>query len=123
VDIKELSVSCKGQRRQVNFNHADGCPHTTIFFREMLRVTLVDGSVYAFDISSAQYGHYEPVIPWDQYMEQRVTGINVTNDFGDQKRVLDTSFKASDNTMQAAVSLTHSAAVKRHDDSIDALAA
>jgi hypothetical protein len=40
---------------------------------EVLKVTLKDGGEqYALDLAGAQYGYYEPAIPWEEYVEARV---------------------------------------------------
>lgn len=46
--------------------HSDDYPHV------VLLVTLRCGKPYALDFSSAQHGHYEPIMPWDLYVNTRV---------------------------------------------------
>lgn len=41
----------------------------------IIQVTLSNGDAYAIDISSAQYGCYEPVTPWRLYVKSRVKSI------------------------------------------------
>jgi hypothetical protein len=40
---------------------------------EVLRVALKHGGeVYALDIASAQYGYYNPIVVWDEFVDTRV---------------------------------------------------
>jgi hypothetical protein len=87
-------------------------PPPPYFLHEVLLVRLIDSSTFIFGIAGAQHGHYEPVIPWNKYMRERVVSINEINSFGDQEQVLEENFKASNNTIQAATRLTHGQAVK-----------
>jgi len=48
-------------------------PHGEI--HEILRVTLLSGEIFAVDISGAQYGYYDSVIPWAEYEQRRVSQI------------------------------------------------
>ena len=51
----------------------------------IIQVTLKSGECYALDFSSAQYGYYAPVIPWDSYVESRVGSFLNFWDFGDRQ--------------------------------------
>lgn len=35
------------------------------------KVTLKDGLSYSLDLTGAQYGHFNPVIPWGEYTQTR----------------------------------------------------
>jgi len=49
---------------------------------EIIHVTLKhNAEQYALDISSAQYGYYEPVVPWREYMAERVRSISPPDEF------------------------------------------
>lgn len=52
------------------------------YFHQLLRVTLLNGEKYAFDISGAQYGYHESVVPWQQYIDLQVKEIIGTDTFG-----------------------------------------
>lgn len=43
-----------------------------IFEHEVIKITLHSGETYALDLSSAQYGYFEPIVPWDSYVASRV---------------------------------------------------
>lgn len=45
----------------------------------IIQVTLKNGESYAIDITGAQYGHYDAVIPWDLYVKSRVDRIEKMN--------------------------------------------
>ncbi len=62
--------------------HAVGTHHAVI------RVTLRSGKSYALDITGAHYGHYEPVVPWDSYMDLRVQQIAHSSKFGGWQSLL-----------------------------------
>ena len=45
----------------------------TDFEHEFLKVRLMDGGEeFALDLSSAQYGYFEPVVPWREYLQTHV---------------------------------------------------
>ncbi|CZT08053.1 uncharacterized protein RAG0_13279 [Rhynchosporium agropyri] len=51
-------------------------------WHEFYRITLRDGittHVYALDLSSAQYGYYEPLVSFETYMVERVEEIRETS--------------------------------------------
>lgn len=50
---------------------------------ELFRVTTRNGEMYALDLTSAQYGYYEPIVPWDFYRSQRVAQVVKILSFGD----------------------------------------
>lgn len=41
------------------------------------------GGTYSLDLTSAQYGYYLSVTPWAQYLNNRVSSINSSNNFGE----------------------------------------
>ena len=41
----------------------------------IVQLTLKNSDIYAIDITGAQYGYYDPVIPWDLYVASRVESI------------------------------------------------
>jgi hypothetical protein len=44
-------------------------------FHNILKVTLRSGEEYAVDLACAQYGHFDPVTPWDEFEEKRILDI------------------------------------------------
>lgn len=48
----------------------------------VLLLTLKNGEKYAIDVSGAQYGWKETVVPWDAYKDSRVRNITERVDFG-----------------------------------------
>ena len=40
----------------------------------ILRITLRTAEQYAFDLSGAQHGYWEPVVPWATYLQSRTIG-------------------------------------------------
>lgn len=53
---------------------------------ELFRITTNNGEMYAFDLTSAQYGYHEPMVPWELYDNLRVGTINKVRSFGDTKK-------------------------------------
>ena len=49
---------------------------------QLLQIKLKSGEVYAFDISAAQHGYHDSVIPWDRYLEARVKTLEKSQRFG-----------------------------------------
>lgn len=76
-------MKAKNKRRQLikidvlGTENCDDCRHV------VLSVTFRCGKRYALDISGAQYGYYEPVIPWDLYVNTRVGSILEFFEFGE----------------------------------------
>ena len=53
----------------------------------MLRVVLKESKkAYAIDVTSAQYGYYNPVIPWEEFAKTRVAGYNNLSFTKEEKR-------------------------------------
>ena len=50
----------------------DGTRDLNYYHHELYRLTTDTGEEYAFDLSGAQHGHYEPIVPWDSYEKLRV---------------------------------------------------
>ncbi|KAH7386503.1 hypothetical protein BKA64DRAFT_711727 [Cadophora sp. MPI-SDFR-AT-0126] len=48
----------------------------TDFEHEFLKIKLVNGGEeYGLDLSSAQFGYYEPIVPWRQYLQTRISKL------------------------------------------------
>ncbi|KAL9580315.1 MAG: hypothetical protein Q9212_004568 [Teloschistes hypoglaucus] len=58
----------------------------TEYPHELFRVVLKTGEMYALDFSGAQHGYFDPVLPWDTYLQSRLGGdprrINAFHSFG-----------------------------------------
>lgn len=53
------------------------------YYHELFRVTTNNGEVYALDLTSSQYGHYEPILPWNSYEKLRSRRTRKVLSFGD----------------------------------------
>jgi hypothetical protein len=54
---------------------------------DVLRVVLKESKkAYAIDVTSAQYGYYNPVTPWDDFAKTRVAGYNNLSFTKEEKR-------------------------------------
>ncbi|KAH8799936.1 hypothetical protein F5882DRAFT_506421 [Hyaloscypha sp. PMI_1271] len=69
--ILEVPVDLKNHRREVvRTNHLN---LRNMERHEVLRVVLKHGGeVYALDIASAQYGYYNPIVVWNEFVDTRV---------------------------------------------------
>ncbi|KAK0111680.1 hypothetical protein ONS95_002025 [Cadophora gregata] len=48
--------------------------HNPEFEHEFLRIKLLNGGEeFALDLSSAQYGYFEPIVPWKTYIHNRIS--------------------------------------------------
>lgn len=66
----------KGHRRRITIVDEQGCQvDNTTYAHAIVKATLQNGETYAIDITGPQYGHYDPVVPWDLYAESRVREI------------------------------------------------
>ncbi|KAL5331998.1 hypothetical protein ACEPPN_001541 [Leptodophora sp. 'Broadleaf-Isolate-01'] len=72
-DICETRCVTKNKKLDIIAVNADDSVQDTDFGHEFLIIKLVHGGEqYAMDLSSAQHGHFEPVVPWKKYFESRV---------------------------------------------------
>ncbi|PVH78501.1 hypothetical protein DL98DRAFT_590244 [Cadophora sp. DSE1049] len=54
----------------------------TDFEHEFLEIKLLNGGEeYALDLSSAQYGYFEPIVPWRKYLQTRVSKLATSQHF------------------------------------------
>lgn len=44
-------------------------------FNHIVKVMLKDDKTYAIDITGPQYGHCDPVVPWDLYAQSRIREV------------------------------------------------
>lgn len=64
---------------------ADGIRDSTYYHHELFRVTTENKETYALDLTSAQYGYYEPIVPWNSYEKLRVRKISKVLSFGETR--------------------------------------
>ena len=60
-------------------------PDNRDYGHEILRVKLKNGEEYAVDIAAAQHGYYDPVYPWEWYVQTRILKIKSVLSFGGSK--------------------------------------
>jgi len=41
----------------------------------VIKAVLKNGDIYALDLTGAQYGHFDPVLPWQKYVESRASEV------------------------------------------------
>ena len=100
-NISEVSFSPKNHKREVVWIDNKGNNHSfPPSAHDIVLVTLKNGGEkYAVDLSGAQYGHYEAVLPWSEYYTSRVQSLclmaiengdkdNLFQKFGQNKKSL-----------------------------------
>ena len=75
-EIVELEVIPKNHKREV-VAVDDMCElGQGIGSHSIIKLTLkYGGESYALDLTGAQYGYYDPVTPWSEYLTTRVSGL------------------------------------------------
>ncbi|KAH6678538.1 hypothetical protein B0J14DRAFT_635644 [Halenospora varia] len=72
-NIEELSIQHKPGKRCTRRIFFDGMPDTTLRQHSLWRVSLKGSNeIYALDLTGAQVGYYEPVVPFEVYKDQRI---------------------------------------------------
>ena len=59
---------------------------TEVAPHQLLGVTLSNGEKYALDMTGAQFGYDESVVPWQLYSTSRVENVILTKTFGHERR-------------------------------------
>ncbi|MCJ1386148.1 hypothetical protein MMC17_009274 [Xylographa soralifera] len=108
--LEEYSVKGKNHRRST----VVVCPigsdvnDSRTYQHDLLKVTLPGGQAYALDTTSAQYGYYKPLIPWDDFFSWRVDYVIAVRPFGsckmDFQKELDKNVRP-DKKIQGKVSI------------------
>lgn len=81
--IEEVCVDPKNDRLKIITIANDGTKDFTFYRHEVYRVTTLHGERYVLDLTSSQYGYYEPVTSWNSYENMRVDRIEEVLSFGD----------------------------------------
>ena len=88
VNIEELAMTLEHLETPRTTWHVDqkGNNDPTPYPPEILRIQLRNSERFAIDMSGAQFGWYEPVLPWDTYIHLRLGGksnrVTAINPFG-----------------------------------------
>lgn len=64
-----------------------GVEKSGLYRHSLLQVALKDETRWALDLTAAQYGHQEVVMPWNEYVKQRVKSITNIDYFGARRDV------------------------------------
>ncbi|MCJ1464852.1 hypothetical protein MMC07_003467 [Pseudocyphellaria aurata] len=81
--VEEVVVEPKNCRLRLIVVTPDGKQDLRHISHELFRVTNRNGEMFALDVTGAQYGYYEPVVPWVIYQRERIASINKIVAFGD----------------------------------------
>ena len=60
-----------------------------VLIHDLLKITLTNGGTYALDMASAQYGHYYPIVPWQDCSEMRIEEVVRCEPFGSWKALFE----------------------------------
>ncbi|MCJ1438853.1 hypothetical protein MMC27_008243 [Xylographa pallens] len=82
--LEEYSVKGKNHRRSTVVICPIGSDvnDSRTYQHDLLKITLPGGQAYALDTTSAQYGYYKPLIPWDNFFSRRVDYVMAIRPFG-----------------------------------------
>jgi len=85
VSMLGACVQLKGHKRKVVCS--DGRTEYHDQRHDVLRVVFKESrKAYAIDVTSAQYGYYNPVMPWDEFAKTRAAGFNNLSFTKEEKR-------------------------------------
>lgn len=56
----------------------------------MINATLKDGHQYAVDVTGAQFGWFDPVLAWEEYLEKRAESVERIMAFGNALVLMNT---------------------------------
>ena len=59
----------------------------------LLKVTLKGGQHFSLDITGAQFGVYDSILPWDHYVARRIESIEKRMDYGHALEAMDSMCK------------------------------
>jgi hypothetical protein len=83
LDIQEVDIMVKNARRPTCCTYYGGTHGNNMIGRHtILSITTHDGQAWAIDLTAAQFGWTEALVPWDIYMAQRVRTIINVQPFG-----------------------------------------
>ena len=71
-----MTVDPKNGRLKIISVDIEGNEDLSFYRHELFRLTTDTGEKYAFDLTSAQHGYYEPIVPWDSYEKLRVSKVS-----------------------------------------------
>ena len=66
-------------------NAGDPKIDATDYHHNIIKITMKTGEVYALDMTGAQYGWTECIVPWKTYVESRVREVKKVVPFGETK--------------------------------------
>lgn len=83
--MQEVTVRVKNYKFRLRRRMDDLAIDWIDYQHAILRVTTLSGEHYALDLTGAQYGWTEPVLPWDTFLASRVGRIDKIEYFGRYK--------------------------------------
>lgn len=92
-EMLEVGCHVKNQRIRLGRVYGNGIVDGTDYVHHVVKITLKNGAQYALDMTGAQYGWSESIMPWDTYKATRIQSITKTSPFGNAKDELHAKFK------------------------------
>ena len=74
-ELRECAVLIRYPQRQVFIDSGNPDLDYPSLHHSILRIELQSGVQYAVDLDGAQFGFYEPVCPWEEYLSSRMAGV------------------------------------------------
>ena len=81
-DVDEVNHHKRNTQRRIMLGYNTGQIDATDYAHSIIRVTMKTGEKYVIDLTGAQYGWYETIIPWHTYEKNRVQPIREVQRFG-----------------------------------------
>ena len=101
-----MSIPLKNPKLVITGVDGTGTEDPDQYQHEVFKIILKNGDkVYTLDLSSAQDGYYEPVTPWEEYVEARVASLYPGKCFhylGEYRNHIEACLDAHDLSNEAA---------------------
>ncbi|KAL8708428.1 MAG: hypothetical protein Q9220_006718 [cf. Caloplaca sp. 1 TL-2023] len=85
IKVEEKTFPVQNPKFRIRAMYNEEIPDDTPYHHTILHVRTELDSVYAFDITGAQFGWEEVVLPWEDYAVERIEGTPTTEAFGHHK--------------------------------------
>lgn len=86
--IEEVIFETKGETRRARFVDSNGIVDMRDCLHTVIKATLkTSNEVFAIDMTGAQFGWYEPALPWEAYSTRRIKAVRETRAYHNESRV------------------------------------
>ena len=85
--LQEVYLYTKANKVDIVMHLLDGTEDWNSSYRHsIIKITLKNGEKYALDLSGAQFGHSDPLLPWERYVKTRAEYIEETKPLGSYRK-------------------------------------